>query len=195
MPRAKKSSLTAEELVLLAQQGDDKAMAMLVAQVTPIAAAKAASYKAKELRLFDEDLIQEGMLGFLDAVRTFSPEGGASFRTYADVCINNRIIAALRLHCNAKNYALSSAVGFENEESSNSACAGDPQDIVDTRADAALFEELVSSKAGLTELEKKVAHLKLAGCSYAQISASLGVSEKTVDNALQRVKKKLRAKL
>ena len=85
---------TEEELAVLAANGDDESMALLISAVTPIAKAKAISFAT--VGISDEDLLQEGMLGFLDAVRSFDPSKEIRFRTFAETCIHNRIVSAVR---------------------------------------------------------------------------------------------------
>ena len=108
MAESAKFNLTDEQLALMAADGDDESMAILIAKITPIAKAKAGKYDGP--RLSADDLVQEGMLGFLDAVKSFRPEKGVPFKAYAETCINNRIISAVRASLNNKNAALTNAV-------------------------------------------------------------------------------------
>lgn len=183
--------MTDEELAVLAANGDDESMARLISAVTPIAKAKATSHA--NARVPDEDLTQEGMLGFLDAVRTFDPARGSPFRAYAETCINNRILSAVRTNFNNKNAALSNAVPLEYEVHEMSDNSTDPANIISEQYESEYIESLLRS--GLSKLEKQVIELRLLNKSYSQISAELGCSEKTVDNALQRIRKKVRSKL
>lgn len=191
MRKNEKAYLSDEELAVLAANGDDESMAMLISKVTPIAAAKASSFA--KARIPDEDLTQEGMLGFLDAVRTFDPENGASFRGYAETCINNRIVSAVRVNFNNKNAALSNAVAFEDDGADIGDIRTDPAFIVTQKDESEYFEKLLSS--GLSDFERDVIRLRLKNQSYSQVAKSLGCSRKAVDNAIQRIKKKMRAKL
>ena len=183
-------NLSDEELVMLAAAGDDEAMAHLISAVMPVAKAKASCYA--KARISNEDLMQEGMLGFLDAVKKFDPSKGVPFRVFAEACINNRIISAVRMNYNSKNAALSNAVSFEAE---NAEISGDrdPADIVSDMFETEYLSSLLSS--GLSDFEKKVIDLRLHNKSYAQIASELGRSEKAVDNALQRIKNKMQRKL
>ncbi len=175
-----------EELAVLAANGDDEAMAKLIFTVTPIARAKASGFV--NARISGEDLVQEGMLGFLNAVKTFDLSKGVPFKAYAEVCINNRIVSAVRSSFNSKNVALSSAVSFENEDEELST-GSDPADIVTDKVDSENLSELLNK--GLSDFEKKVMDLRLINKSYSQIAEILGCSEKAVDNALQRIRKKM----
>ncbi|MBQ2846697.1 MAG: sigma-70 family RNA polymerase sigma factor [Clostridia bacterium] len=179
-----------EKLAVLAASGDDEAMAHLISAVTPIARAKASGFA--NARISNEDLMQEGMLGFLDAVKSFDPSKGVPFRAFAETCINNRIISAVRKNFNSKNAALSNAVSFE-AETADIAADSDPADIVSDKFETEYLSELLSS--GLSDFEKKVIGLRLQSKSYAEIAEKLGTTEKSVDNALQRIKSKMRRKL
>lgn len=183
-------NLSDEEIAVLAAAGDDEAMAYLISTVTPIAKAKASGFA--KARISNEDLMQEGMLGFLDAVKKFDPSKGVPFRAFAETCINNRIVSAVRMNFNSKNAALSNAVSFE-AENSDIVTGGDPADIVSDKFETEYLAELLSS--GLSDFEKQVINLRLRNMSYAQIAQELCRSEKAVDNALQRIKSKMRRKL
>lgn len=183
-------NLSDEEIAVLAAAGDDEAMAHLISAVTPIAKAKASGFA--KARISNEDLMQEGMLGFLDAVKKFDPSKGVPFRAFAETCINNRIVSAVRMNFNSKNAALSNAVSFE-AENSDIVTGGDPADIVSDKFETEYLAELLSS--GLSDFEKQVINLRLRNMSYAQIAQELCRSEKAVDNALQRIKSKMRRKI
>ena len=186
----KHKTSTDEELAVLAANGDDESMARLISAVAPIAKAKASKFADSGIP--DEDLTQEGMLGFLDAVRTFDPCKG-SFKAYAEKCINNRILSAVRANFNNKNAALSKAVPFEYETHEMSDHSADPANIISEQLESEYIESLL--KEGLSDFEKQVIGLRLLNKSYAQISKELGCCEKSIDNALQRIRKKMRAKL
>lgn len=183
-------NLSDEELAVLAAAGDDEAMAHLISAVTPIAKAKASGFV--NARISNEDLMQEGMLGFLDAVKKFDPSKGVPFKAFAETCINNRIISAVRKNFNSKNAALSNAVSFE-AETADIAADSDPADIISDKFETEYLSELLNS--GLSDFEKKVIDLRLQNKSYSEIAENLCTTEKSVDNALQRIKSKMRRKL
>ncbi len=186
----KQKNFSDEELAVLAANGDDEAMAHLISAVTPIAKAKASGFA--NARISNEDLVQEGMLGFLDAVKKFDPSKSVPFRAFAETCINNRIISAVRMNFNSKNAALSNAVSIE-ADSVDFATGSDPADIISDKFETEYLAELLSS--GLSDFERQVIDLRLKNKSYAQIAQELCRSEKAVDNALQRIKSKMRRKL
>lgn len=186
----KQKNFSDEELAALAANGDDEAMAHLISAVTPIAKAKASGFA--NARISNEDLVQEGMLGFLDAVKKFDPSKGVPFKAFAETCINNRIISAVRMNFNSKNAALSNAVSIE-ADSVDFATGSDPADIISDKFETEYLAELLSS--GLSDFERQVIDLRLKNKSYSQIAEELCRSEKAVDNALQRIKSKMRRKL
>lgn len=186
------NNLSDEQLSLLASQGNDEAMALLIARVAPIAKAKASIYG--NLRVSEDDLVQEGMLGFLDAVRTFDAEKGVPFKAYAGSCINNRILSAIRESLNNKNIVLSKAVSLDNEASAKeSSASGDPADILSVNESVEYIMNLIEEE--LSDFEKSVIKRFLAKKSYSEIAGELECSEKAVDNAMQRIRKKLRSKV
>lgn len=186
-----KKTLADEELAVLAAGGDDKSMAQLIAAISPIARAKASAFA--NARIPGEDLMQEGMLGFLDAVKTFDPSNGSTFKAYAEACINNRIVSAVRVNFNNKNVALSNALPYEIETVDRSDNATDPANIISEKLDSEHIEKLLSND--LSDFEKKVVDLRLLEKSYSQIADEIGCSEKAVDNAMQRIRRKMRKKL
>ncbi len=186
----RQKNLSDEELAVLAANGDDEAMALLISAVTPIARAKASDFAID--RISNEDLTQEGMLGFLDAVKKFDPSKGVPFKSFAETCINNRIISAVRFNLNSKNAALSKAVPLETD-SDKSAAGNDPADIVSDKFETEHLAEFLNSE--LSAFEKQVLDLRFQGKSYAQIAQLLCRSEKAVDNALQRIRSKLHRRI
>lgn len=183
-------NLSDEELAVLAANGDDEAMALLISAVTPIARAKASDFAIA--RISNEDLTQEGMLGFLDAVKKFDPSKGVPFKAFAETCINNRIISAVRFNLNSRNAALSKAVPLE-ADSGETAAGTDPADIISDKFETEHLTEFLNNE--LSDFEKKVLDLRFQGNSYAQISQALGRSEKAVDNAIQRIRSKMHRRI
>lgn len=183
-----KITLTDDELVFRAANGDDAAMALLIATVTPIARAKASGFASP--RVSGDDLVQEGMLGFLDALKTYDASKGSPFKAYAEVCINNRIVSAVRTSFNNKNAALSNALPYEPEKVDEADSGADPANIVSEKEDSEHIRDMLSK--GLSDFEKQVVDLRLMDMSYSQIAQKLCCGEKAVDNALQRIRKKMR---
>ena len=149
------------------------------------------------------DLVQEGSIGLFSAIRDYDCEKHTSFRTYAEVCIGNNIIAAIKRATRKKHFPLNSYISldkpvfFDNPDD-EARCLGDsillaatidPEELaIDREAELHILHGL---KAELTELELSVLRLYISGKSYAQIAENIGRSTKTVDNALTRIKKKV----
>lgn len=145
-----------------------------------------------------EDLLQEGMIGLLSAMREFDMEGGASFRTYAVLCIRRRIISATRSASRRKHSPLNDGISLEEvlseENQSLSRWAGQrferaPEDQVLAREREG--DILSAYSRYLSSFELDILRQYLDGESYEAIAAHCGRSKKSVDNAVQRIRKKL----
>ncbi len=170
-----------EALTTLAQNGDSAALALLTQRFMKVNRAR---YPAGYLEI--EDLNQEGMLGFLAAVRTYSPEKGASFETYASKCIHNRIRSAAG---RVSRQSVKETDELDGEPSG----AKNPLDAL---SDNETFDELLRFfKTALSEKEQKVLALYIGGFSCPEIAIRLHISPKSADNALQRAKRKLKIAL
>ena len=174
-----------EALAALAAQGNDAAMAELIRRIMPLARAKATAYRG--FAIPQEDLLQEGMLGFLNAVSRYEPNHGTSFRCFAAVCIQNRIVSALRAHTSGKHAPLNTSVTLADADGAQG--ANDPQDIISAKEEAAHLMSFLADS--LSDLERKVLTLFLGGESYNSIASTLQTTPKAVDNALQRIRTKL----
>lgn len=146
-----------------------------------------------------EDLIQEGMLGLLSAVRSFQSDKAASFRTFAEVCIKSRLISAVRAASSGKHSPLNSYISFETPsfdgiaDFSSATAIGvsqsNPEDMLISREE--LQEHLDKAKGQLSGFEANVLSFYLDGLSYQEIAAQVKRSPKSVDNAVQRIRRKL----
>ena len=144
-----------------------------------------------------EDLLQEGMIGLLSAMREFDLKG-ASFRTYAQLCIRRRVISAARSASRLKHSPLNDSVSLDeilsDENRSDSPLAGrqfdrSPEDQLLAREREGDF--IAAYARYLSPFEIKILKFYLDGCSYREIANKCGRSEKSVDNAVQRIRKKL----
>ena len=141
-----------------------------------------------------EDLIQEGMCGLLSAVRHFDPARDASFKTYAEHCINSRLISAIRSASRFKHRPLNDSISLESPQFDERqirpvSFVRDPEELVITQE---LTDELHSALIEkLSKLEKEILAYYLEGFSYTDIAFKLGRTVKSVDNAVQRIRKKL----
>lgn len=141
-----------------------------------------------------EDLIQEGMVGLLHAVRSYDRERQVLFRTYAEVCIRNRLLSAVRAAGRDKHSPLNHYVSletplFDTAAGYLSAQGDNPEDVLIDRED---WKERISAlKDQLSGFEAKILRLYLSGLSYGEIAQQIGKSEKSVDNAVQRIRRKV----
>jgi len=141
-----------------------------------------------------EDLIQEGMLGLLSAIRTYRPEKGAKFSTYAEFCVRRRIYSAIRSASGNKHTPLNSYISLETSQIDESSTQNAyflrvPEDYVISREQAGEVEKLLYG--ALSKFESGVLELYLEGMSYKGMAARLGKSDKSIDNAVQRIRNKL----
>ena len=146
-----------------------------------------------------EDLIQEGMVGLLAAIRVYVPSKGASFHTYAETCIRNRLLSAVKAASRDKHTPLNNYISFETPffdgKTDHYAYGTDqerlenPETIMIGREE--LRERLGVLKGQLSGFEAKVLGLYLNGLSYDEIAAEVKRSPKSVDNAVQRIRRKV----
>lgn len=135
-----------------------------------------------------EDLIQEAMFGLLKAIREFDSRCDARFRTFAEVCIRNRIRSAVTNATRSKHAPLNDSIPFE---SPMLGIGASPEELYISREEET--ERLARLGKQLSPLERKVLQLFLLGLSYQEISKQVGRSIKSVDNAVQRIRRKVAA--
>lgn len=137
-----------------------------------------------------EDLLQEGLLGLLDAIREYDSGRDAGFPTFARVCIQNRLRSAVRSAAREKHMALNAAVPWEEQEGAEDRSGPEnPEDLVIARE--AWREELARISRELSPFEGEVLTQYLEGSSYQEIARATGKPPKAVDNAVQRIRRKL----
>lgn len=145
-----------------------------------------------------EDLMQEGMLGLLSAIRTYDPDAGAEFRSYAELCIRRRLLSAIKLASGRKHMPLNDRLSLDDLLSNESQTqladiAGTyrriPEEQVLARESELEFSTTFTRR--LSDLEAQTLSRYLAGLSYNEIAAELGHSPKSIDNAVQRIRRKL----
>lgn len=133
-----------------------------------------------------EDLIQEAMFGLLKAIREFDPQRDALFHTFAEVCIRNRIRSAVATAARDKHSPLNNSVPFESLMLGS---GGDPELLYISKEEET--ERLDRLQKRLSPLEQNILTLFLRGLSYREISVQVGRSVKSVDNAVQRIRRKV----
>lgn len=177
-----------EALLTAARNGDRSAEEALILRYTRLA-----RVCARPLFLAggdSEDLIQEGLMGLLDAIREFDDHQGAAFATFARVCIQNRLRSAVRSAAREKHMALNAAVSWEEQEvSEGGQSPHNPEDMV--IAQEAWREEVERLGRELSPFEREVLGQYLDGFSYQEIAQATGKPPKAVDNAVQRIRRKL----
>lgn len=141
-----------------------------------------------------EDLIQEGMMGLLSAIRRFDPARETTFKTYAELCIRNRIISAIRFALRFKHSPLNESVSFESQmfddsQTHPSGLMRDPEELIIARE--RLNEVNTMLSGSLSQFEKKVLEYYLSGLSYQEIADAVSKTPKSIDNAVQRIRRKL----
>lgn len=138
-----------------------------------------------------EDLLQEGMFGLIKAMREFRADREASFQTFAEVCIRSRLCSVIRASRASKHSPLNESVPLNAFllDAQPQYSQLDPEDLLIDREKAAALLNQVRSQ--LSELEVRVLDLYLDGCSCGEIAATVGKSYKSVDNAVQRIRRKI----
>lgn len=137
-----------------------------------------------------EDLIQEATFGLLKAIREFEPGHDAKFKTFAEVCIRNRIRSAVATASRSKHAPLNDSVPFESPMLGSGAS---PEELYISREEEA--ERLTTLTQKLSPLEREILSLFLHGLSYREISEQVGRPAKSVDNAIQRIRRKVAGNL
>jgi RNA polymerase sporulation-specific sigma factor len=191
------------DLVGLARSGDDRAIEILLARYRNFARSKARSYfLAGSDR---EDVVQEGMIGLFKAIRDFDVIQETPFRAFAELCISRQILTAIKTANRHKHQPLNTSVSLDapayGDDTSSS--VGDhlmsPGTVTDPAELVISAEEIEALKttmrSNLTDLEGDVLALYMDGKSYEEIAGVLGNHVKSIDNALQRIKRKLQRHL
>lgn len=192
------TDITDEETVELAQQGEQFAVEFLVDKYKNFVRAKARSYFL--IGADREDIIQEGMIGLFKAIRDYRVDKLTSFRAFAELCITRQIITAIKTATRQKHIPLNSYVSLNkpiyDEESDRTLMdiitttgITNPEEIIISREEFVFIEKKMGEI--LSSLEWKVLMSYLEGKSYQEISVDLKRHVKSIDNALQRVKRKL----
>jgi len=187
------------QLVLKARNGSSAAMDSLIRRYTSFVRLKASSYFLAGGD--SEDLIQEGLVGLYKAVRDFRPDKETSFRSFAELCVTRQIITAIKTATRFKHAPLNSYVSFSHTpagQEGDDCTLGDalPGPAVNDPSVRVISTEELQSLVGclsttLSPLEADALRLYLEGSSYEQMAEGLGCDTKTIDNALQRVKRKI----
>ncbi|EJY56838.1 RNA polymerase sigma-30 (SigH) subunit [Alicyclobacillus sacchari] len=189
---------TDEELVEAVRQGDTDALEYLIQKYKNFVRAKARSYFL--IGADREDIVQEGMIGLYKSIRDFRGDKLSSFKAFAELCITRQIITAIKTATRQKHIPLNSYVSLDkpiyDEDSDRTLLdvictvrVADPEELIINQEEFDDIEDKMSEL--LSDLERKVLMLYLDGRSYQEIAVDLARHVKSIDNALQRVKRKL----
>lgn len=195
---ARYQQMNDEQVVEMCHQGDSEAEEYLLNKYKNFVRAKARSYFL--IGADHEDIVQEGMIGLYKAIRDFKPEKLSSFRAFAELCITRQIITAIKTATRQKHIPLNSYVSLNkplyDEESDRTLLdvimegrISDPEELIINRENLGSIHNKISEV--LSGLEQEVLQAYLDGKSYQEIADALGRHVKSIDNALQRVKRKL----
>jgi RNA polymerase sporulation-specific sigma factor len=195
-------ALEDNDLVQRARGGEERCLETIIARYRNFARSKARSYFLSGAD--KEDVVQEGMIGLYKAIRDFDLEQETPFRAFAELCISRQILTAIKAANRNKHQPLNSSVsldapvhGEEGERSVGDTVPAkeitDPAELVISAEEIEALRETM--RENLTQLEGDVLTLYMAGKSYEEIAAALGNHVKSIDNALQRIKRKLQQHL
>jgi len=191
-------NLADEDIVEFVHKGDSRALEHLINKYKNFVRAKARTYFL--IGADREDIVQEGMIGLYKAIRDYQEDKLSSFKAFAELCVTRQIITAIKTATRQKHIPLNSYVSLDkpiyDEESDRTlldvisgAKALDPEELILNRERFGDMELKMSEL--LSDLEQKVLTRYLDGQSYQEISEELNRHVKSIDNALQRVKRKL----
>ena len=198
MSNERYEEMTDEQIVQLAQAGEEPALVYLLNKYKNFVRSKARSYFL--IGADHEDIVQEGMIGLFKAIRDYREDRLSSFRAFAELCITRQIITAIKTATRQKHIPLTSYVSLNkpiyDEESDRTLLdvitegyLANPEDVLINREDMSLIEVRIAQS--LSPLERQVLAKYLQGKSYQEISRDMKRQIKSIDNALQRVKRKL----
>ena len=186
-----------EELLKLIQDGDNDALEQLINKYKELVTMKVSKYFI--IGAEKEDIYQEGMIGLYKAIKSYDPEKQNSFKTFANLCIERQLITAIKTSNRQKHMPLNSylslnANAYDNEDDTalievlNSKVTADPLDSITKREYYKTVEEKMEET--LSDFEKEVLQRYAKGESYVKIAEKLDTPVKSVDNAIQRIRKK-----
>lgn len=189
---------TDEELVLLAQKGDTDAELEVFSHYRNLLRKVCRSYFL--IGGDSDDLMQEGMIGLYKAIKSYSKDKNVNFAAYAGLCVKRQIQTAIKKANSQKNLILSTAIPLTTQDKFDDEDDDSPEIIIPSSEQSAddkmiyeetLYETTELIKQKLSKMELQVLVKYLNGYSYKEISAQTGLTEKSIDNALSRIKKKL----
>ncbi len=192
------TSLSDAELAQMANEGNSTAMEFIIEKYKGYVRSKTRTYFL--IGADRDDLIQEGMIGLFKAIKDYNPEKNAGFKSFADLCITRQIITAIKTATRQKHAPLNSYVSLnkpvyddENErtliELIKTRVTLSPEEIFIDRENLGVIEENI--KSILSNFEHQVFDLFISGKTYQEIATIMNKPSKSIDNAIQRIKKKI----
>jgi RNA polymerase sporulation-specific sigma factor len=190
-------------LVMRVKEGEERCLDVLLARYRKFARSKARSYFLAGSD--KEDVVQEGMIGLYKAIRDFDPDQETPFRAFAELCISRQILTAIKTANRHKHQPLNQSVSLDapaySDDSDRSVGdnivaspqVSDPAELVISSEEIEAIRDTM--RENLTDLEGDVLRLYMDGKSYEEIAGALGNHVKSIDNALQRIKRKLQRHL
>ncbi len=192
------NTISDEELVLLSVKGDTDAEEIIFHRYKNYVKSKARTYYL--IGADNDDIVQEGMIGLYKAVRDFNPDKNITFRSFADVCITRQILTAIRTANRNKHTPLNASISinapaFDDDSGTtfidliHESSISNPEELYIIDESLKEIKKQISKR--LSAFENHVLEFYLDGLSYVEISEKMNKSIKSIDNALQRIKKKL----
>ncbi len=193
------SDMITDEILVEAQSGDQEAVRKVFDYYRNFVFLKAKNYFL--IGADRDDLIQEGMIGLLKAIKAYDVDKAASFKTFATICIKRQLITAIKSANSQKNYALNSSVGIYGDSNEDrevpyakglqSYISYNPEEMYLTKEQLTGLKDYLHDS--LSEFENEVFQYMLLGHTYKEIAKKLDKKVKSVDNAIQRIKRKSEA--
>ncbi len=183
------AGLTDAELAAAYAGGSEGAFAVLADRYINLIRLLASKFRVSGSE--PDDLAQEGMMGLMYAAKSYKSDGGASFKTYAALCVSRRLISLLKRSEGGRSRAMSDYISFDDKTIALLSSGGDPEEMYIDKESLVLLT--AAAEEILSEKEKQVLSLYMAGKSYSEIAAVMNINRKSVDNAMQRIRKKLKA--
>ena len=195
--KEKYSMKSDEEVVILANQGDLEALEYLIIKYKILVKSKVYTYYIAGAD--KDDIIQEGMIGLYKAIKSFDEKKSNSFKNFADMCVTSQIITAIKAASRQKHMPLNKSISLNKplyEDSKSSIIdmieigpSQDPMELFISKEDLDFTEKRIQGM--LSSLEKKVLNNYLEGKNYEEIGSILSINAKCIDNAIQRIKRKV----
>lgn len=195
--KADYESKSDEEILRIIKQGNNEPIEYIMAKYKDLVNAKVSKYFI--IGAEKEDIIQEGLIGLFKAIRNFDPEKQSSFKSFANLCIERQLITAIKTSNRQKHIPLNSSLSLnnsvydENDETSfidilDTNATEDPLDTITKKEYYKFVENKIDKE--LSDFEKKVLYIYAKGESYTTIAEKLEAPVKSIDNAIQRIRKK-----